>query len=109
MTINYALEHIPRRMRELGVNDNYFLKFRHFVIPPNDTVTIDGYNEYFFLVQAGNDLKVRSEFGVYDLFDTGINEQQYEHQGKITITNPSSPTAGMYKHIKFIQVIPKHL
>jgi hypothetical protein len=105
MTINYALEHIPRRMQELEVNNNYFLKFRHFVIPPNDSTIIDGYNEYFFLVQAGNDLRVRSEFGLYDLLDTGINEQQYEHQGKITITNPSS----IFKHIKFIQVIPKHL
>jgi len=105
MTINYALEHIPRRMRELEINDNYFLKFKHFVIPPNDDKVIDGYNEYFFLVQAGNDLRVRSEFGVYDLFDTGINEIQYEHQGKITITNPSDG----YKHIKFIQVIPIHI
>lgn len=58
----------------------------------------------FLLVQAGNDLKVKSEFGVYDLFDTGINEQQYEHQGKITITN----TSKILKHIKFIQVIPRH-
>lgn len=105
MTTNFALEYIPRRMQELGVNNNYLLKFRHFVIQPNDIVIIDAYNEYFLLVQAGNDLKVKSEFGVYDLFDTGINEQQYEHQGKITITN----TSKILKHIKFIQVIPRHL
>lgn len=105
MTINYALEHIPRRMRELEVNDNYFLKFRHLVLVPNEIRIIHGYDEYYFLVQAGNDLKVESEFGIYDLFDNGINEQQYEHQGKITITNPSDG----YKQIKFIQVIPKHL
>lgn len=91
-------------MQELGVNNNYLLKFRHLVIQPNDIVIVDAYNEYFLLVQAGNDLKVKSEFGVYDLFDTGINEQQYEHQGKITITN----TSKILKHIKFIQVIPRH-
>ena len=91
-------------MQELGVNNNYLLKFRHLVIQPNDIVIVDAYNEYFLLVQAGNDLKVKSEFGVYDLFDTGINEQQYEHQGKITITN----TSKILKHIKFIQVIQRH-
>jgi hypothetical protein len=105
MTINYALEHIPRRMQELGINNNYFLKFRHLVIPPSDNIIIDGYDEYFFLVKAGNNLIVRSEFGVYDLMDIGINEQQYEHQGKIIITNPLN----VFKHIKFIQVIPKNL
>ena len=104
MTTNFALEYIPRRMQELGVNNNYLLKFRHLVIQPNDIVIVDAYNEYFLLVQAGNDLKVKSEFGLYDLFDTGINEQQYEHQGKITITN----TSKILKHIKFIQVIPRH-
>ena len=104
MTTNFALEYIPRRMQELGVNNNYLLKFRHLVIQPNDIVIVDAYNEYFLLVQAGNDLKVKSEFGVYDLFDTGINEQQYEHQGKISITNLSYSV----QHIKFIQIIPIH-
>ena len=104
MTTNFALDYIPRRMQELGVNNNYLLKFRHLVIQPNDIVIVDAYNEYFLLVQAGNDLRVKSEFGVYDLFDTGINEQQYEHQGKITINN----TSKILKHIKFIQVIPRH-
>lgn len=104
MTTSFALEYIPRRMQELEVKNDYLLKFRHFVIQPNDTLILDAYNEYFLLVQAGNDLKVSSEFGIYDLFDAGINEQQYEHQGKITITN----TSKISKHIKFIQVIPRH-
>lgn len=104
MTIQYALEHITRKMERLGINNNYFLKFRHLVLIPNEIRIIHGYDEFYFLIQAGNDLKVVSEFGIYDLYDTGINEQQYEHQGKITITNPSDMT----KHIKFIQVIPTH-
>lgn len=105
MTTDFALEYITRMMQDLGVNNNYLLKFRHLVIQPNDLVIIDGYNEYFLLVYADNYLKVCSEFGVYDLSDNGINEQQYEHQGEITITNDSA----IPKHIKFIQVIPKHL
>jgi hypothetical protein len=104
MTTNFALEYIPRRMQELGIPNNYLLKFRHFVIQPNDKVVVDAYNQYFLLVQAGNDLIVSSEFGVYDLYDSGINEQQYEHQGKIIITNNSK----ILKHIKFIQIIPRN-
>ena len=104
MTTSFALEYIPRRMQELGVDNNYLLKFRHLVIQPNEKLIVDAYNEYYLLVQAGNDLVVSSEFGVYDLYDTGINEQQYEHQGKISISNISK----IPKHIKFIQVIPRH-
>ena len=105
MTINFALAYIPKKMLELGINDQYIIQFRHLVIQPNDILNINAYNEYYLLIQAGNDLKVVSEFGIYDLFDATINEQQYEHQGKITITNPSDSI----KYIKFIQVIPKHL
>jgi len=104
MTTDFALAYIPRRMQELGINDNYLLKFRHFVIPPADKLIVDAYNEYFLLLQGGNDLIVDSEFGVFNLYDTGINEQQYEHQGKIIITNNSKNL----KHIKFIQIIPRH-
>ncbi len=104
MTIDFAIAYIPHKMQELEVN-NYFIKFRHFVIQPNDIKTVDAYGEYYLLVQAESDLKVRSEFGVYDLADTGINEQQYEHQSKITITN----TSGVIKHIQFIQIIPRNL
>ena len=104
MTTSFALEYIPRRMQELGIANNYLLKFRHFVIQPSDSLIIDSYNQYFLLVDSESELTVSSEFGNYDLLDTGINEQQYEHQGKITIAN----TSKILKHIKFIQVIPRH-
>ena len=104
MTTEFALEYIPRRMQELGVADNYLLKFRHFVLQPSDTFEIDAYNQHFLLVDAEPDLSVHSEFGVYNLSDTGINEQQYEHQGKVSIVNSSK----IVKNIKFIQVIPKN-
>jgi hypothetical protein len=104
MTTEFALEYIPRRMQELGSGDDYLLKFRHFVMQPNDTLDIDAYNQYFLLVEAEPDLSVHSEFGLYNLTDTGINEQQYEHQGKISIVNNSK----VVKNIKFIQVIPRN-
>ena len=97
-------------MEELGHGLNYFAPTpKHFSLYAGEIRTIDAYNEYFFLIETDKEISISSEFGMYDLNDDTINEQLYEHQGKITITNPSSPTAGMYKHIKFIQVIPKHL
>ena len=104
MTTDFAIEYIPRRMQELVVGDNYLLKFRHFVMQPSDTLIIDAYNQYFLLVDVECDVTVSSEFGMYNLLDTGINEQQYEHQGKISIVNNSKTL----KHIKFIQVIPRN-
>lgn len=104
MTIEFALEYIPRKMRELGVNDNYFLEFRHLVIPKKEVVLIDAYNEYWIMVKGANDLVVNSSLGDFDMYDKGINEQQYKHQGKITITNKSTNI----RHIKFIQIIFKN-
>ena len=31
MTIELAIEYIPRRMKSLGYNNDYDIKFRHFV------------------------------------------------------------------------------
>lgn len=102
MTIDYAGVYIPRIMKELGVNDNYHLKFKHWVLAPCEVKIVEGYNQYFFLLEAEDTVRVKSEFGEYDLLNNKILEQRYEHQGKITISNPSS----VYKHIKFFQVIP---
>ena len=47
---------------------------------------------------------VQSLFGFFDMSATTANELQYEHQGKITITNYSSAA----NHIVFYQAIPKN-
>lgn len=104
MNIEFALEYIPRRMQELGVNNSYLIKFRHLVIPANERYIVDGADQFYLLVYADSEITVSSEFGNYDLQDIGINEQQYEHQGKISITNLSYSV----QHIKFIQIIPIH-
>ena len=105
MTTAFALERIPRWMKELGYGDNYMLKYRHFSLYAGETRTVDAYSEYFFLLDAESEISASSEFGVYDLGDTTINEQQYEHQGKIILCNKAITG----KQIKFIQVIPKHI
>ena len=105
MNVEFALAYIHDKMEKLGVVQGYFIKYKHFMIQPLETKIIDAYNEYYFLIQSANELKVRSVMGVYDMLDTGINEQQHEHQGKITITN----SCAAFKDIIFIQVSPKHL
>jgi hypothetical protein len=89
MTTDLALAYISRRMEELGYGNNYFIKCRHFSLQPEEERVIDAYNELFIFIDGDNE---------------GINEQQYEHQGKLTITNK----AKILKQVKFIQAIPKH-
>jgi len=104
MTINLALEYIPRRMRELGYADNYFLRFRHIVLQSGEKLNIDGHNQLYLLVEEVSDISISSELGVFDLSQSKSNEMIYEHQGEIQIYNYSNSI----NHIRFIQVIPKN-
>jgi len=104
MTINLALEYIPRRMEELGYGNDYYLRFRHLVLQPAEQVELAAFNQLYILVEEVQDVSVISEFGIFDLSLKNANEMLYEHQGQITIQNNASGI----KHIRFIQVIPKH-
>lgn len=103
MTIGFATEYIPRRMKELGIKD-YFLRFRHFVLQAGEKIELDANNQFYFLVDEVSNISISSDFGFYDLTHLNTNEQCYEHQGSISITNYSLSNT----HIKFIQVITKH-
>ena len=106
MTEEFAIQHIRCRMEELGHGQNYFAPTpKHFSLYAGEIRTIDAYNEYFFLIDTDKEISISSEFGMYNFNDDTINEQLYEHQGKIILTNKSRNL----RHIKFIQVIPKHL
>ncbi len=104
MTINLALEYIPRRMQELGYKGNYYIRFRHLVLQANEEQTIDAFNQFYYLVEEAQNVRVESETGIFDLSESTTNEMQYEHQSKIQIKNYSSGI----NHLRFIQVIPKH-
>ena len=104
MTINLALEYIPRRMQELGYKGNYYIRFRHLVLQANEEQTIDAFNQFYYLVEEAQNVRVESETGISDLSESTTNEMQYEHQSKIQIKNYSSGI----NHLLFIQVIPKH-
>lgn len=104
MTINLALEYIPKRMDELGHGKNYTIRFRHLVLQANETQTIDATNQFYYLVEEADQVRVESETGVFDLSEKSTNEMQYEHQSKIQITNYLSGI----NHLRFIHVIPKN-
>lgn len=104
MTIALALEYIPRRMKELGYGAEYYIRFRHFVMQPQEKLEVDAYNQFYILVEEVTDASVSSDFGLFDLAVQNTNEQTYEHQGAIAINN----YADRINHLRFIQVIPKH-
>ena len=104
MNTALALEYIPRRMKELGYGSNYYIKFKHLVLQASEVIELDAYNQLFILIEEINDASVQSDFGLFDIAEDKINEQTYEHQGTIIVTN----YATHINHVRFIQVIPKH-
>lgn len=103
MTINLALEYIPRRMQELGYDKDYYIRFRHLILQANEEQNIEAFNQLYFLVAETENVRVESETGIYDLSEKNVNEMQYEHQGSIHISNYLQGI----NHLRFIQVIPK--
>jgi hypothetical protein len=104
MTEAFALDYIPRRMQELGYGNNYYIRFEHYVLQPNEHMDLTAYNQFYLLVQAVENLNIKSDFGMFDLSFDRSNKQQYEHQGYISIHNYSASV----NHVRFIQVVPKY-
>ena len=109
MTINFAIEYIPRKMRELGFeNDQYTIRFRSFAVARSVPHIIDAFGgEYFLLVEEYENLTIESEAGLYfkNVGTLTTNENIYEHHGRITIVN----VGNIPQYVKMIQVIPKHI
>ncbi len=103
MYLAFALDHIPRRMCELGFGDNYLTRYRHMFSEDKTVLTINAENQYWYFIEPTG-LKIESERGMFDLNDEAINIQQHEHSGKIKISNDT----GLNQWALFIQVIPQH-
>ena len=103
MTTALAMEYIPRRMRDLGYGNEYYIRFVHLSLQPNEIRLLNATSEFFILVEDPNEVNVDSDMGVFDLSLPDVNEMQYEHQGVITITNQTPKL----NSVQFIQVIPK--
>ncbi|MFT3843685.1 MAG: hypothetical protein QM725_01430 [Lacibacter sp.] len=105
MTGELALDYIRRRMQEMGYDSRYLIRFRHLLLKPTEVREITAYNQVFLLIEPENDLRIESDVGLFDLNEDHANELQYEHRGRIRITNLSlSPL-----NARFLQAIPVNL
>ncbi len=98
-----AIEFARITMKELGVCENYTLRYRQVQIPPFRKVELKASNEVIILIQPSYYLKAFSKTGILNRRDRLINEQQYIHRGRTVIINESSRS---YLQVKFLQVIP---
>ena len=105
MTPALAIEYIPRRMRDLGYGENYYLRFVNMVLQPSEVRIIEASAEFFILIEDPKNVSVESDMGIFNESLTTINEMQYEHQGQITITNLTL----VMTSIHFIQIIPMNI
>lgn len=104
MTVEFALNYIPRRMKELGYGTKYLIRWRHMQLDRAANKVINANNELYLLINPKSGLVVKSKAGIYDQNDTAINEMQYEHRGKILVKNE----ARFAQMVLFIQVVPLH-
>lgn len=102
MTSDLALDYIKRRMGEMGYGGHYLLRFRHVLLKLGEVREITAYNQIFLLIDPMSTIRIESDVGLFDLNEDHANEMQYEHRGRIKITNLSlSPT-----NARFLQAIP---
>jgi hypothetical protein len=105
MTSEYVLAYVPRKMKAMGVDDNYQLTFRDLIIKKATSLEIDATGQFYYLIAGFSpDISITSESGVYDVSSAIVNEMQHEHTGKITIQNRGS--SNLFLH--FIVVIPNN-
>ena len=102
MTSDLALEYIARRMTEMGHSKNYLLRFRHIMLKVSEQREITAYNQIFLLVDPIATIRIESDTGLFDLNEDHANELQYEHRGRIKISNLSLSST----NVRFLQAIP---
>lgn len=97
-----VMEYIKTRIRELGLGEEYVIRFKHIPVPPTGNLTLRTAKDFFVIIDMPEDLRIESERGVYDLSDQNLSEIEYEHRGTIQITN----LYNFFNHLKMIHVIP---
>lgn len=99
-----AIEITQRFMQEVGVGDNYNMRYRHLQLMPKERLILQGENQYFILTDPPFQLKMYSKAGIFNLRDDRINEHQYLHRGITVLINQDSKRV---LQVKILQIIPK--
>lgn len=102
MELAFAIDYIPRRMKELGFKD-YAVRYRHVRVTDKGVV-IDAQNQIWLAISPDAEIIIHSKAGIFKMNDKSINEQQYEHRGRIEISTASTELI----YSLFIQIIPLH-
>lgn len=100
MTEPFIIHYAPQRVKQLGYTI-FHLRYRDLVIEAGSSVTIQAYNELYFIVDDPSGLVIESDYGLYDSSDDPLPDNIHQHRGEIVITNPGTAS----RRIKFIQVI----
>src|SRR4051812_8619221 len=101
MTEQFIRDYIPERIKQLGFT-KYHVRYRDIGVFGQTTMTIEAYNELYFIVDLPPNMSVESDYGLYTTMSSmDWTENIHQHRGEIVITNENE----MNKRIKFIQVI----
>lgn len=100
MTEALILQQIPEKIRQLRYK-KYHLRHIDFTVTAGNQKTIAGYNELWYIVGYPMGITISSDYGWYDTTGFPDVENEHEHRGLITISNPDNED----KRIQFIQVI----
>lgn len=102
MTPDLTLDYIKRRMQEMGYGKDYLIRFRHVLLKMGEVREITAYNQIFLLIEPVHTIRIESDVGLFDLNEDSANEMQYEHRGRIRLTNLSLSST----NARFLQAIP---
>lgn len=100
MTDICPITYAKRRVEERGYKD-FRMVFRELQLQPNESRTINAYNELWFVLSAEDGIRVVSDYGVYDYGQPLLSEQFHEHADRIELLNKGAST----QKIRFLQII----
>ena len=100
MSEEFILQHIPRRIAQLGYR-SYHIQYKDFFIRSASTFRIEAFNELYFIIGDPMGIVVESDYGIYDSTGLVLCDNEHQHKGEIILSNPGSDD----KRVKFVQVI----
>lgn len=103
MTDAMAIEIARTRMRELGYEDNYTLRYRFLFLSAGESRIIQAGSSLLILIEPGSYQMVKSKSGEFDTTFQDSDEMQLVHSGDVTLTNLFE---GGKMGFTFLQVIP---
>ena len=103
MTDAMAIEIARTRMRELGYDDNYTLRYRFVLLGEGESRIIHAGNNLVILIEPGNYQLIKSKSGEFNVTFPQSDEMQFVHSGDVTLTNLHEDGAMGFT---FLQVIP---